>query len=279
MSDPRFENGPFGLLGAREGFFEVSPEAFDSNGFIQPELIYQMMQAVIAGRAEREQAREEQFEADLYAANAALGEYCIDQEIDDVVFLDRSARPIWNTLSEYLSLAHPDAKKPGFHFLSPDVINGLGDNRSANVGQKALAAIQNGMNRRMAKRELTYAHNDLLDRQDSRVLVMDICVHSGQSLQATKQFLNHLGINDVKTGAFTVDSRGRKLAVDLDFSFTDDEYMLGCRPYGNDPGLRKAQSMYVRASGDSHHNYARHEARQGGRELIRDLHEQAARSI
>lgn len=275
MSDPRFEDGPFGFVVGDGVMFEFAPGALDRNGMLGPEAVYRALQAMMAGRDERQQAREEQFEADLYAANAALGEYCIDEQIDDVVFMDRSARSIWNTLSEYLNLAHPDERKPRFHFISPDVINALGGNRSANVGQKALAAIANGRNRRMARKEFAFTDNDLLNRQDARVLIMDACVHTGQSLKAAKQFLNHLGISDVKTGAFTVDSRGRSLLVDLDFSFTDDEYMLGCRPYGNDPGLRKAESIYVRSTGYPGHDRERHEVRQGGREIIRDMHAQA----
>lgn len=218
---------------------------------------------------------EKNFEPNLYAANAALGEFCVSEGVQDIVFIDKSARGAWNTLSEYFNLAHPDLKKPGFHFINPSFLSKLTSGKSRGIFGGYLNSILEDLNNSEAFAELDEKGSDLLTKQDSKVLIFDACTHEGNTIDNVKSLLHHIGIKDIRTGVFTDQSEDNPLPFDLDFAFTTDPYALGCKPYGLDAGLSRGNSIHTTFDNDPVSNSQRAINRLGYRGIIRAHYDQS----
>jgi len=267
MSAPVFQDGFERFTPVVESYQNIDPRD------TMTQLIGSEGVTIAAARFAEEQLSRERAEVqrhmeDIYHANQALGEYCIEEQIEDIVFVDRSARPIWNTLREYLRLAHPDAPLPRMHFLNPYSLDTFITNPRILEEHRAEAIQVGKNNRKVARREAERTSNDLLNRAVSRVLLMDACVHSGRQMEDTRTFLKGLGINDLRLGAFTDSSDGNPLPFTLDFAYTDDSTRLHCKPYGKDAALSKTLSIYSGVEHTFEHDAARREAREIDRQLI-----------
>lgn len=174
----------------------------------------------------------------VYLATKALADYVAAEKIADIVFLDRSARPVRAGLSEYLTLT--GQPKPDMHFINPEKFEPKTKNTF-------LSTIKRGTNYRSGRRELEQSKNSLLTHKNDPVLVFDACMHSGDTAGQIQDFLTDSGFQDVRVGAFSVGSnQGTKCNIDVDFQFTNDPTLLYCRPYGLDSILYKSpDSIYV----------------------------------
>ena len=66
------------------------------------------------------EARRSQVEAVAYDLTKKATEFIRENDLKDLVILDRSARPFATAFITYWNLAHKDEKKPGIYFINPD---------------------------------------------------------------------------------------------------------------------------------------------------------------
>jgi len=217
----------------------------------------------------------EAFDAHLFEATSALGDYCVNQGIEDIILLDRSARATWVGLWEYLKLAHPDSEKPRVHFMSPAVIdlnfraNNFNRKEQRELGKMHLS------NQRVAIKELEASNDSLLEHKDATVLVFDACIHTGGSILGTKELLKSIGFTDVRVGVFTDDRSTDALIPSLDFAWTSDQSVIGCKPYGFDDGLEIVPSIYIGDASSINDNIKRSRRRTIERELVQRYYAQS----
>lgn len=211
----------------------------------------------------REQKRRE---GHLFEATKALGDYCVSESIDDVVLLDRSARPTWNALWQYLSLAHPEEQKPAIHFMNPTHLE-LPDNTS--FWTRGLEQRRQNKAIRVASEELVATNGRLGANQGSPVLLFDTCSHSGNTLRNASRVLEGAGLQDIRTGVFTSSGLGMfEQNLDLDFSFTSDQSVLGCHPFEVDEALMPKQGIYSAVLPWAYFAMDRSYARSADRQII-----------
>lgn len=198
---------------------------------------------------------------ELFLATQALGEYCLSENIADVVFVDRSARPAWVALSQYLDLAHANEPKPDMHFINPHHLS------TPYLPNNLWRRLREGQLSRRASRELVATKNSLLDHKDAPVLLFDACMHTGETMSDAKRVLQRAGMNDIRTGVFVADFvSGVDESVQPDFYYSDDAMPLGCRPFGRDDSLSSSGSIYAEVShslaGASNRNHLRRAIRE-----------------
>ena len=56
---------------------------------------------------------------ELFKYSQAVSEYLITNKIPSLVLIDRSARPLYLGVKEYLRSKHPDEKIPNIYFINP----------------------------------------------------------------------------------------------------------------------------------------------------------------
>lgn len=150
---------------------------------------------------------------DVYESSINLASYLKDQQIPNVMFLDKSARQAYVGLKEAWKKIGEDAKEPNIYFINPTDLR----------GEEDFSDYEAEFNR-------NYKH---LSREEA-ILVYDACIHSGESLFATKAFLESLGFKDVKIGATSPDKTFPiEKYSELDLIALDHRAHAGCHPFGH----------------------------------------------
>lgn len=192
----------------------------------------------------------------LYQATKGLAEYCHDETVRDVVFVDCKARPAWPGLTEYWRLAYPDEDRPEIHFLDSAATSNPWPGRFFGTLLDKMMAY-NTAKQMQASRSSLYAN------REKKVLLFDACAHSGKTMDGLTRTLGRVGFSDVKTAVFTDDTKGRSK---FDFAFTEDPDLLYCNPVGCDEKFKKsASTIYVDSSKADPVHLAEH------RNRIRDI--------
>lgn len=135
-------------------------------------------------------------DAYLYEGIKALTDYCVDEGIGDVAFIDKSARPLWVGLDTYWKLAQPDRPRPAIHFINPTLYRNLVEtSRSPGELQAILARAG-----KITLDQMSDAGSPLVDRREDPLLLADACMHSGRAVYLTKRVLAGAGFEDLHVG-------------------------------------------------------------------------------
>jgi hypothetical protein len=150
---------------------------------------------------------------DVYESSINLANYLKENKIPNVMFLDRSARQAYVGLKEAWKKVGEDEIAPTIYFINPKELR----------GEEDFSDYKGEFNRK-------FKH---LNREEA-ILVYDACIHSGDSLFATKAFLESLGFTDVKVGATSTDkSFSEEREKELDLIALDHRAHAGCHPFGH----------------------------------------------
>lgn len=150
---------------------------------------------------------------DVYESSINLANYLKDQQIPNVMFLDRSARQAYVGLKEAWKKIGEETKEPNIYFINPTDLR----------GEEDFSDYKDEFNR-------NYKHLS----PEEAILVYDACVHSGDSLFSTKAFLESLGFKDVKIGTTSADKTFPiEKYNELDLIALDHRAHAGCHPFGH----------------------------------------------
>ncbi len=139
----------------------------------------------------------------IYEFSSGLAKYLHDQNIPNVIFLDRSPRPLWVGLDEYWKLNYKKEKpRPNIYFVNPDAFDVV-ERATSEETEDSLIADKiffslTGESRILEKakkldqetRDLfTESYFNLRKDKDKTIAVFDNCIHSGKTIEPFFVFL------------------------------------------------------------------------------------------
>lgn len=178
---------------------------------------------------------------EYYELSHEIASYLHDEGIRSVVLADKAARPAYVGLIRCWRAFYPDEDRPLINFVNPlglqpleDVplvkrVRGADERMRAGLGAVPIAT-------RTADdiaEEFRTTFAELMARKGEPVLVLDTCLHTGESvLPILSRLLQH-GFADVRIGVVGYRPRSGPLALVPDIVFRTKGAVEGCYPFGN----------------------------------------------
>lgn len=194
----------------------------------------------------------------LFEYCKAVAEYLKEQEIPNILIIDRSARPIYIGIKDYFQAKYPKQEKPGIYFINPKGLLPEEKLTPQDITEIAEANrlsvdIEEGPDEVKTEKEIEeefqeiYKH--LIKDKTNPVLVFDTCIHSGQSITSVKDILEKNGFTEVLTGTVNPTQPDSKVKSDFYISPTiSDKY---CHPFDRDGMIEKTfEHVYSKGTGD-----------------------------
>lgn len=153
-------------------------------------------------------------------------EFCKEKNIENIIFLDRSARPAYQIFKEYWK-ANDETKQPNIYFLNPKILNNRG------VEEEEVE---------LFKKEQPY-----LTKNKTPTLIFDVCIKEGLTMHNVTELLNKTGFNQTYTMATAKHDN-------LTQYFTPDKILfenhdLGCHLFGafykNEIGIERDENSLI----------------------------------
>jgi len=170
------------------------------------------------GLAETERSCDE-----IYKASEKLADYICEEEIKNIFFLDNSARQAYVGLKEIWKKEHAEEKEPGIYFINPD-------------------PLKHEQDFEYCAQEFTKHYKNI--SQEERVLIYDVCVHSGNTLVNVKNFLDKMGFEDVRLAVTSIGEECSSESRDkLDLVCLENRASGGCQPFGKQTYIKRSGSL------------------------------------
>jgi len=172
---------------------------------------------------------------DIYEFSKELSRYLHDEQIPNVMFLDRSARPAWVGLDEYWKTAYPQEKRPDIYFINPDGLIPQNRDTTVNLGG-VIIVISNDLNndefaRELKGRQFQEKYTRLEGQKDQPIAVFDTCMHFGSTATISMEFLRKNGFKDVRL-VIADNERVSPFAPIPDASLYGKAKRITCYPFG-----------------------------------------------
>lgn len=181
-------------------------------------------------------------QSDLYGFSRALTEYCRDGNFADVVFIDRSARLARVGMKQYWNLAYPGDTLPDMHFMSP---GGARIQPGESFFSNVVASFGRRLVERRAAKQLKVSRSTLLTKKDQPVLLVDTCLHTGNTLKYVRDVLGRVGVFDVYTAVYS-DTEEDDAVASSDFAYTRAKSEITCSPFARDMSIDNIlESVYA----------------------------------
>lgn len=158
-------------------------------------------------------------EKELICITGNVVNYLLNNNVNNLVLLDRSARAFYAALYAWYDFFHPDKPKPNVYFINPDF-----------KSEKKL------------KHEFRGGHPYLYEKRDKPVLVLDTCCHSGNKLSRVKKLLTKVGFSDVRYRIMTVDDE-EPANIDYNIAEIAVPRKRGCYTIGQDWLVEKGNKV------------------------------------
>ncbi len=190
---------------------------------------------------------------------AEIAEYLRTENIPNMVIVDRSSRPLYIGVREYLMANYPNEKMPGIYFMNPKGFKAQEDMTPLDIKEviedarwKEDAAERPHQVRNEPEifAEFEQVYRNLLKDKDKPLLVFDTCLHTGNTLKPIDNMLKLQGFSDVRIGSVNPSDRGA--AVSTDFFITTRRPEKGCYPFDRDRLIEKTfDHVYSRPTRDA----------------------------
>ena len=186
------------------------------------------------GLAESEKSRE-----NIYESSKKLADYISKEEIQNVFFLDNSARQAYVGFREMWKKEHNQEVEPGIYFINPDPLKYGYD-------------IDEVLTEEFAKKYYNVDKNE-------KVLIYDVCIHTGNTIFNVQDFFKKMGFTDVRIAITSVSKDLSAASKEkLDLVCLDERAKAGCHPYGKPSYVQKTGLLTDKAdySEKKHHQGA-----------------------
>jgi hypothetical protein len=153
----------------------------------------------------------------------SLARHIHDKSIENIVFLDRSARPAYLALIKSWNQLYPDEKRPGMYFVNPKGFDTCYRKEDEII------------------REFKDVHEFLMKDTEKPILVFDICVHSGLSVSRVAKILTKVGFQKVNIGSIYSPNSSYHTSntPQMSFSALPEEVPDRCYFFDKDTGIEK----------------------------------------
>lgn len=186
---------------------------------------------------------------ELFNYSKAIAEYLRAEEIPNLIIVDRSSRPLYVGVREYLRSKYPDETMPNMYFVNPKGFKAKEDLSYREIMDVICECMYKGdtidspdqvKNSASIMDEFSNTYTELMKDKKKPVLVFDTCIHSGDSLEPIQGILGKLGFSDVRIGAVNPPEYGSK--VQTDYYITRRRSEKGCYPFDRDKIIEKTFS-------------------------------------
>ncbi len=183
---------------------------------------------------------------EIFEFSAAVAEYLVNEKIPNLVIIDRSARPIYVGVLEYLRDKFPEQKRPNIYFMNPKGFKSREELSQSEINEiledceykdDALEEPDLIRSKEDILKEFDEIYGRLLSEKDKPVLIFDTCLHSGDSLAPVKEIFEEKGFADIRIGAVNPAPFDSK--VDTDFYITTKAPRNHCYPFDKDRIIEK----------------------------------------
>lgn len=157
---------------------------------------------------------------DIFEIAKGVSEYLIENNINQLVLIDRAARPAHVAIREYWKNVYPDKDIPSVFFINPN-----GFSRKINRSQKKINL------------DLELSYPELQKHKQESILLLDACIHSGRTIKRVLKSFKSDGFSEVNTGVIYLNEYSRnhpRINNLVNFEVLSKEPYLGCSPFGRD---------------------------------------------
>ena len=170
---------------------------------------------------------------DIFTYSKGMAEYALKHRIQNIVFMDRAARPAWVGVDEYWEQKLKDKPKPGFYFINSDAFitrefykwNSV----NSEPGKKKKGIPSEMLFDEEVLEQLGSKYKYLLKFKNKPVLLFDTCSHTGDTLLSVKRMFQMAGFTDVRTATASVPEKYSGVKSVIKF---DDANLNLCNPFG-----------------------------------------------
>ena len=179
-----------------------------------------------------------------------IASYMHDRGLQDIVFVDRAARPAYISLKENWRHMYPNDPIPNIYFMNP---KGFKSKDKPSMNSESLLfeflgsfikgeEVENPSLMRTEKEiaeEARKIYKKLLDKPNKHILLYDNCIHSGKSVKPIIDTLTGMGL-DVRLG-ISSDNRNSS-GINADLVCLDTVPKGSCYPFDKDQLVSKTYS-------------------------------------
>lgn len=177
---------------------------------------------------------------EYYELSRDIASYIHDEGVRSVVLTDKAARPAYIGLLRCWRALYPGEERPAINFMSPlglqpvedmsllQRARGADERFHAGLGDIAIAP----RTKDDIADEFRTTFAELLPRKDEPVLVLDTCLHSGESVRPILLHLLQNDFADVRVGVVSYEPGGRPLVLVPDIVFRPEGTVAGCYSFG-----------------------------------------------
>jgi hypothetical protein len=140
----------------------------------------------------------------------SICDFCLEKDIENIIFLDRSARPAYQTFKEQWRENYQDKQRPNIYFITPKLMENLG------VDEEEI---------QLFKKEQPHLY-----KNKKPTLIFDVCLKSGLTLYNVTDLLKKSNFDEVYT-IVTSTHRNEKQYFTPDKIIYKDED-IGCHIFG-----------------------------------------------
>ena len=220
---------------------------------------------------------------ELFNYCKSISEYLREEEIPNMVIIDRSSRPLYVGVREYFKTKYKEEKTPNIYFMNPKGFKAKEYLDSEDISQIIHLCKKKGdigesskqvQNEEDISKEFKDVYKNLINDSDKPVLVFDTCSHTGASLYPIVSALKENDFADVRVG--TVTPPDENSYIKSDFIATKDKPSHGCCfPFGKEKAIEKTfshvYSLVSKNKEDREHSLKlRHEIKQIMTEFLKN---------
>ncbi len=161
--------------------------------------------------------------------------------------LDRSARPLYVSVREYMQTKYPDELLPNMYFMNPQGFKACEEMTPEEIDEivnyhafkeACLESKEQIRSREKILAEFEATYKKLMQDKDKPVLIFDTCIHTGRTMESVKQTFDRADFSDVRIGTIRENCWWAK-KVEADYFITKDKPTKGCCPFDTDQLVEK----------------------------------------
>ncbi len=214
-------------------------------------------------------------ERELVTICSGIAEYAHQNDIPSIAFVDRGARPAYVGVREAWDRKYLDEDRPDFYFINPtgfiDIRTGLSMSERMMRPNAMVASIIGNMknndtgsflrtsrSKAVIDSDFLTTYPRLAKSKEAPLLLIDTCIHSGETIRPVLNTLNRVGFTDVRLGV--MDGSSNTSDIQPDLILVDGQPLGGCYPFESDVMVDRtfASVASTRAPHDDKVKEARH---------------------
>jgi hypothetical protein len=189
---------------------------------------------------------------DIYQFSKGVSEYLHDEEIPNIILIDRSTRPLWIGIDEYWKQKYKNEPRPNIYFVNPDsfqvVERAHEDVKKSLFTQpfftetdliEAKEQIRENAEKfeEDVKNQFEQSYKKLETEKNRPLAVFDNCIHSGETFIPLASYLTKSGYQDLRIVVGETSNDFSPLKIDKEF--TSKISYHACSAFGIDSGVKK----------------------------------------